>query len=344
MPTNRDDRLWYGKYGGCFIADAFTLACDRYYDEYCKATSEKKFMEEYERLKLKYVDNAFKFSVIKENKLISCKAPENIYPILGTALLARYLGKKQALCGVRYADEAFLCARVCADLGINVKLFLSADISGSASLTEAIAAFGASFETKQCRELFNLPEMYAFQGWVASPDDSILINCRLNAGAFPQVNIATDFAKEYGERFKEALKQNGISGAEQLVVPCVSGSFALGILKAFEGDKTRLVSVECDSIFGLSEELDSYCGTFTKVMRNNICDRVLAPELVFMMDKNEVIRKTVNYEAAAAEMKNSCEKTALSLQSYAVLSYCKANLGNSPSLCVVREERFGAAL
>jgi hypothetical protein len=38
MGIERDNR----KYGGCFIADAVTLACDRYYDQYCEVIEDPK--------------------------------------------------------------------------------------------------------------------------------------------------------------------------------------------------------------------------------------------------------------------------------------------------------------
>jgi len=344
MSIKRDDRLWFGSYGGCFIADAFTLACDRYYNEYKKALEDAAFLSQYECLKEKYADSTFSFQKDEGSNLTVCYANENIYPILGTALLSKYLGKKQALCGARYPDEAFLCARVCAELNVPLKLYLSSDLSGISSLTNAVLALGASIETKQCKELFNLPEMYAFQAWVASPDDHILINCRQNAGAYPQVNIATDFAKEYGEKLRDAFLKNGIEKPSKIVVPCVSGSFALSIFKAFEEDGTALITVECDAIPDLSEEQDSYCGTFTKVMRNNISDRVLSPELSNLIDGGRVTRRIVPYQSAADEMRKSAEKKALSLQSYAALSFCRKNPANGLVLCVLRGERWGAAL
>lgn len=339
-----DSKLWYGKYGGCFIADAFTLACDRYYDQYCKIIEGEDFLQEYEQLKKQFADKNYRFVKTERSNLTLCFVPENVYPILGTALLAKKLGKKNALCGARYADEALLCARVCAYLGVHLKLFLSNDIAGISSLTTCLSALDAEYDTKMCGELFNLPEMYAFQAWVGSPEDNILINCRSNVGAFPQTNITTDFAKEYGEELHTAIEKECGMKYDRIVVPCVSGSLALSVFKAFDETKTKFICAECDTQTDFTEEIDSYCGTLTKIMRNNYADRILAPELSNMVDEGLVLRTSINYKNAVCTKipVNVCGS--LSLQSLAALSYCVDNNDDAVTLCIVRGMRWGAVL
>jgi tryptophan synthase beta subunit len=340
----RENRLWYGQYGGCFIADAFTLACDRYYKRYCEVIETEDFLQEYEELKKRYADDSFRFIKTETEKLTLCFVSENLYPILGTALLAKKLGKKQALCGARYADEAMLCARVCKYLGVPLKIFLSSDIACISSLITHLSVLGVEIDGKTCNELFNLPEMYAFQAWVASPEDNILINCRSNVGAFPQTNITTDFAKEYGYKLWSAIKNGSQAEYKRIVVPCVSGSLALSLFKGISVPSTELVCVECDANSELVEELDSYCGTFTKIMRNNISDRVLAPELAYMIDEGFALRVMVDPETAlCAEMPSNISEP-LSLQSLAALSYCAEKHDGKETLCVVRGMRWGAVL
>lgn len=344
MHIERDDRLWYGQYGGCFIADAFTLACDRYYAQYCEVIETKDFLEEYELLKKRFADENFRFINTEREELTLCCAPENVYPILGTALLAKKLNKKQALCGVRYADEALLCARVSSYLGVPLKLFLSSDIAQISSLTAYLSLLGAECDTKTCGELFNLPEMYAFQAWVTSPEDNIIINCRSNVGAFPQTNIACDFAKEYGYKMFSALKAQAKSDYTRIVVPSVSGSLALSVLKTADASVKEFVCAECDTEQNLITELDSYCGTFTKIMRNNYSDRVLAPEIAELVDTGHAARISVSPEKAMGVKTPESICQPLSLQSLAALSYCMEREDKVKTLCVVRGMRWGAAL
>lgn len=340
----RESKLWFGKYGGCFIADAFTLGCDRYYDAYCKAVADPEFIPMYEQLKKQFADESFKFVKTEKKNLTLCFAPENIYSILGTALLAKKLDKKKAVCGVRYADEAICCARVCAELGVPLKLYLARDIAGISSMLTRLTALGAEYDAKICTELFNLPEMYAFQEWIAEPDALGIINCRSNAGAFPQVNIATDFSKEYGEKFKELLDKECGGGYDRIVVPSVSGSFALAVFKAFSGSGKKLTSVECDSSDDLSEELDSYCGTFTKIMRNRYVDRVLAPELMDMVDERKVERVVVGFDKAMKTSDPKGTTDAASVQSLAALCHSESLEEQEKIICVVRGMRWGAEL
>jgi len=338
-----DSRMWFGKYGGCFIADAFTLGCDRYYSEYRKAVTDPVFLREYEQLKKQFVDDSFRFVETEKRNLTLCFAPENSYSILGTALLVKKLNKKKAVSGVRYADEAICCARVCAELGVPLKLYLAHDIAGISSLRTRLASLGAEYDAEICGELFNLPEMYAFQEWVASPDELGIINCRSNVGAFPQVNIATDFSKEYGVKFHESLERECGRGYNRIVVPSISGSFALAVWKAFEGSGVRLTSVECDPVDDLTEELDSYCGTFTKVMRNRFIDRVLAPEWMAMVEEGKVERVIVGFDQAIKTGDPHVTAESVSLQSLAAICHSES-LKDEKVICVVRGMRWGADL
>ena len=339
---NRDDTLWYGQYGGCFIADAFSISCDDYYQAYQTVTDSADFAEEYAALCRLFADVKFAFEKAGGD-LVLCRTSEIPYPILGTALLTKKLGRKKALCGVRYADEAELCARVCAYLGVNLKLFLAKGLSGIPSLLSYLRALGAECETQSCKELFDLPEMYAFQEWVGSPESACIINCRSNAGAFPQTNIATDFSKEFGEKLKAEMEKNRYADVNCIVAPAISGSYALSVFKAFAGSG-KLVSVECDEKDELKEELDSYCGTFTKVMRNCFDDRILAPELANLFDSGAVERKRMSYEEASAAEKELLRfGTPASLQSAAAYAYAsKYNEGRT--LCLMRAPRCGTVL
>ena len=344
VTIKRESNLWYGKYGGCFIADAFTLSCDKYYDQYSELVEDNAFLNAYEQLKQQFVDDSFRFVKLERENLILCYAPENVYSILGTAILAKKLNKKKAVCGVRYTDEAIFCARVCEQLGVPLKLFLSKDIAGISSLLSRLSSYGAEYDSETCAELFNLPEMYAFQEWIGSPDDNIIINCRSNAGAFPQVNIATDFSKEYGERFKAALEKECGMGYSTLVVPSVSGSFALSIFKAFSDSDKKLISVEYDINEDLTEELDSYCGTFTKIMRNRYVDRILAPELMSMVDDGRVERVIANLDNAVRVKNPKNIAETVSLQSLAAEQHSESIEGKETVVCVVRGMRWGTEL
>ncbi len=340
MHPKRDKRLWYGSYGGCFIADAFSLACDQYYEQYCAATITEAFAEEYAALKTAFASDLFRVVKSGVEGLTLCYAGENVYSILGTALLAKHLGKKKALCGARYADEALLCARICKHLGVSLKLFLSADIAQISTLVTRLTALGAEVDTQTCRELFNLPEMYAFQAWIAAAEGQQLINCRSNVGAWPQTNIAGDFSLEYGEKLLAAAGK----GYGRIVVPGVSGSLALSVFTAAEELSAELVCVECDTERDLAEELDSYCGTFTKVMRNRCSDRVLAPALCHLADLGRVTRVDMPQTCSMSGPQPEGAMGPLSLQSLAALDYCAAKEDNVETLCVLRGIRWGTVL
>ncbi len=133
--------LWYGAYGGCFIADAFTLACDRSFAAFEAAAADPAFLAEYEALRRAFPQPAPRLESDGPNGACLCWAPENYNALLGTLLLSKRLGR-EAVCGARYADEALLCAQAGAYLGVKLHLFLGRGPGGAAHPDRAAGAPG----------------------------------------------------------------------------------------------------------------------------------------------------------------------------------------------------------
>ncbi len=327
MELIKNDNLWFGNYGGCFVADAFSLHCDNYYKQFAKLVKSQKFNDNFKALKDEFKPQ---FKMLDEHTIL---IPENYYSVLGTALIYKSLDKKQALVACRYVDEALFIAKTCKKLGINLKMYLTKELSGISTLVDQLKLNGIEVITKNCIELINHPEMYVFQEWLAESDDKHIINSRCNVGAFPQVNVASYFIKQFKEDFDFFLKENGLD-FNKIAIPVISGTSALGIMD----ENHSYITYECDDQKDTIEELDSFCGTFTKVIRNNYTDRVLCPELVDKWEKENVIRKQVNIEDV--DFAYNTYGIDLSLQSLALLS--KENDKNV--LRVVKSLRFGTNL
>lgn len=334
MAMQYDGTLWFGPYGGCFISDAFSLACDEYLEAFKAAAADSAFTDKFRDLRGRYQAKPRLERV--SGSLAYCHVGQDWGPLLGTALLAQRLGR-QAVCGARYADEALVCAQVCRELNVPLHLFLSREVGGIRTLTDQLALLGATYDVKLCGEIFNLPEMYAFQAWVSAPGEKQLVNCRCNVGAFPQVNIAAAFSAPYGQELLD-LAGSELGEVSRVVVPAVSGSVALSVVKAAQGQ--QVVCVECDTEPELKEELDSYCGAFTRVLRNNFSDRVLCPELMYLVDQGKAQRVLIE----PREAMETPGAGLWSLQSRAAMVYCRKHPAPGLTLCVVREMRWGAAL
>lgn len=324
MELIRNDELWFGNYGGCFIADAFSLHCDKYYKQFESLINTDDFKEKFEELKKEFKPE---FKLLDNHTIL---IPENFYAILGTALLYKSLHKSQALVACRYVDEALFTAKICKKLDINLKMYVTKELSQMHTLMSELKLMGVNVCTKQCQDLVNHPEMYSFQEWLAESEDKHLINIRCNVGAFPQVNISSYFVKQYCEEFKKFLNENNIK-FNKMAMPVVSGTSALGLIN---DENIKYVTYECDDYKDLKEELDSFCGTFTKVERNNLVDRVLCPQLCKMWDDGKVERKIVDISSI------SYEAEGLSLQSLAVLN----NEKDLDTLRVVKKLRIGTNL
>lgn len=329
------DELWFGSYGGCFISDAFTLGCDRYHEQFKQLVSDEGFQAEFEALKARFAPFlAVMGAAGAEPGVEVCRVPRNADALIGTALVGARLEKQVAHMGARYADEALLAAFVCRELELPLHLFLSKEVGSISSLTEQLSLLGVDVDVKMCAEIFDLPEMYAFQAWVSDADRAHLINARCNCGAFPQANIALAFCRGYGEQVLAAAE-----GAKRLVVPVTSGSTAAGIVAALPRDASlEIVCVECDTSEDMVQELDSYCGAFTKVMRNRLEDRVIAPYLAYAEDEGVVSRVAVAPEDVDFSL---MAEQPLSLQSRAALTWASAHPAEGRTVVVVSDARWG---
>lgn len=308
MELIKNDALWFGNYGGCFVADAFSMHCDNYYKQFVSVVETEEFRNRFEELKQKYQQD---FRLLDDHVVL---IPENYYAAIGTALLYKCLSKKQALIGCRYAEDAMFAAQLCNDLDIKAKMYVTEELSKNRTLMNHLELMGVEVNTKNCTELVNHPEMYCFQDWLADSKEQQIINFRANVGAFPQVNIAYYFIRQYEEDLKRFPDEHDIQYTK-VMIPVVSGSSALGVIS---DDEKEYVTVECDEYEDLIEELDSFCGTFTKVERNNYVDRVLCPQLCELWDENKVTRvRTLKKDIDREYVR---KYPGLSLQSYAALS------------------------
>lgn len=331
------DELWFGSYGGCFISDAFTLGCDRYREQFEQLVADEGFVAEYTALCKRYAPFSAELSPVEAalpSPVEACHVPWNASALIGCALVGARLQKGVAHMGARYADEALFAARVCHELGLPLHMFLSKEAGAISSLIEQLELLGVNVDTKMCAEIFDLPEMYAFQAWVSDADASHLINVRANCGAYPQANIALAFSRTFGERVLAAA-----GDADRIVIPIRSGSTAAGILTALsDSAKTQVVCIECDTAEDMVQELDSYCGAFTKVMRNRLEDRVIAPYLAYAEDEGRVARVAV----APADVDFSIKaEQPLSLQSRAALTWACEHPAEGRTVVVTGDARWG---
>lgn len=328
MELIKNDNLWFGNYGGCFVADAFSLHCDHYYKQFAKAIESEEFQKQFELLRNEFLP---RFHLLDKHTVL---IPENYYSVLGTALLYKNLLKKQALVGCRYVDEALFVAKLCKKLDVRIKMYLTKELSGISTLVSELKLLNVEVVTKNCVELINHPEMYTFQEWLAESEDKHIINSRCNTGAFPQVNVAFYFIEQFKKDFEKFIKENNIN-PEKVAIPVISGTSALGII----GDDNRqYITYECDDETDMFEELDSFAGTWTKVLRNNYTDRVLCPQLAQMWDEKKVARIQVIPKELCI-YKNTYGVD-LSLQSLAVL----VKESDSKTLRVVKLLRIGTNL
>lgn len=331
---------WYGDndFGGCFIADAFTVSCEKLSDQYQKIIDNEDFQKQCDDLLQLFGKPTISFADYGEVKLAFVNI--NNYLVVIQCLLAHEMGKKKIVSGVKYFDEALAISHVCNYLDMPLKLFLCRELSELSSLKEYLSRSGIEYDDELCRDLFNLPAMYAFQEWVGLPQEIFLLNMRSNIGAYPFPAMTSSIARLYGDQlFAEWTEKYGVL-PKKVVAPCISGSTALSIFKPLLSEEVELETVEIADE-GMIEERDSYCGAFTLVRRDRKRDRIIAPEMAYLWKSGRVKRSFVSYEEAAEKMKE-LQKAAFTLSIESAGAVLKAD--NANTLVIVGRTRAGMVL
>jgi tryptophan synthase beta subunit len=280
---------YFGKYGGFFVPDPFTPALDALTAAYKEAVSKADFEVCYKdaagALQLEPITLRKAGSVNGATKyVVTSQARQAI--IVGYAALGKTLDRALAA-GVEIHVEALELASVSKELGLKLGLWLNRALGADEGLIATLKDMGVEVDAEKTSALFDDPTMYAFQRYITNPGANLFVPLKTNVGPSPFPSITGAFAGAFGEALRRAAEETLGAMPAACVAPGFPGSEAVGVLRAMQGGKVRLVTVEPPLE---AEREDCYCGAYTRVAEVGGAENVLSPELLAAWEAGTVER------------------------------------------------------
>ncbi|HET7815162.1 MAG TPA: tryptophan synthase subunit beta [Candidatus Baltobacteraceae bacterium] len=250
MPTQPDDRGYFGEFGGRFVPEVLVEALAQLERAVEEAFADPQFWAEYEAILREFVGRpspvyrADRYAAGVSGVRLALKREDlnhtgahKINNTVGQALLARRMGKKRIIAETGAGQHGVATATVGAKFGIPVDVYMGAtDVERQALNVYIMKLLGANVHpvsggTQTLKDATN----EAFRQWAARVDDTFYVIGSV-VGAHPYPYIVREFQKVIGiEARAQCLAQFGRLPTD--VVACVGGgSNAMGIFAGFIDD------------------------------------------------------------------------------------------------------------
>jgi hypothetical protein len=289
--------LWTGDYSGCFIPDCFTPIIE----ELSKKISSILWNDDFTKEVIQKVQDFYTPGIshlsLKDLKNVSPGLRINIVPIdrnfyyyfnsVGQVLLAQKIGAEKIISYATKKDYAISLAVVCYKLGIKCKMVLDKNLSEDELVVNYLKHLGCEIDTTTCKELFDLPSMYAFQEWLTHPG-TFFVSEKANSGPylFTQTNLKMH---EYATSFLLRNLDGILEKYDSVIFPVETGTIGASLflylnkmytLKFFSIRKTSFVKRNV-----------CFCGGTTIAFAsegNTKVSDIIAPFMVSLWDSKSV--------------------------------------------------------
>jgi tryptophan synthase beta subunit len=254
---------YYGDFGGIFVPDSFTPDLDRLAGK----AGEIVLSDSFEK-SLKTGLKALGISGIKLKQFDikgGCKVSHTFsqaeyFNIAGQTALGAELKAELLVCGADSEGLALAFARANRALNTRGLIFLNRQMGENADLVSQLEELSCEVDTQTCKELFNVPQMYAFQRYMENRNNRHFVPLQANIGPYPFPALVGYFANLYGRKLVGSLT----SIPSYCVIPIKTGTNALGVFNALSSSEYKLVTVEEPVV---QECHGAFCGNFTLFTR-----------------------------------------------------------------------------
>lgn len=248
----------FGSYGGCYVSELLIPALEEVETAFLRYKDDPDFQSELEALlrdfagrptpltELRNLTVGTQYRIVLKREDLLHGGAHKTNNVLGQALLARRMGKKEIIAETGAGQHGAAAAMAGALLKIPVKIFMGEkDVERQAPNVERMKLFGAEViavesGSASLKDAIN----EALRYWTARSTDSYYLFGTV-AGPHPFPTVVGHFQSVIGE---EARRQflDRYGRLPHTVVACIGGgSNAIGIFRAFIGDQNvKLVGVE----------------------------------------------------------------------------------------------------
>ncbi|TMW55628.1 hypothetical protein Poli38472_010510 [Pythium oligandrum] len=243
---------YFGRYGGCFVAETLIQAHHNLIDEYVRATKDPKFREELEHLGRDYIgrptplyhakrltEHAKGAQIWLKREDLAHTGAHKINNALGQAVLAKRLGKQRIIAETGAGQHGVATATACALLGLDCVVYMGYEDTQRQSLNVfRMKMLGAKvIAVKEGSQTLKDAVNAAIRDWVTNVETThYIIGSAIGPHPFP--TIVRDFQSIIGREIKAQLEEE-IGRLPDAIVACVGGgSNAIGMFHPFIKDES----------------------------------------------------------------------------------------------------------
>ena len=283
---------YFGKYGGTFIPETLSHACEELDHLYAKIKDTDEFKSELKDIYVNYVGRPsplyFAQSLTEyyggpkiwfKREDLNHTGAHKINNTVGQALLAKKLGKKRIIAETGAGQHGVATATICAKLNLDCVIYMGqTDIERQELNVFKIKTLGAEVipvtsGTATLKDALN----ESIRDWVTNVEDTHYIIGSVT-GPHPYPTIVRDFNAISGKELKEQ-SLNQFQALPDMIIACVGGgSNAMGVFHPFiEEENVELIGVEAGgkdySDIGGASITDGSTGVLhgakTKILQSN---------------------------------------------------------------------------
>ena len=253
-----DEKGYFGKYGGSYIAENLQAAMDEITEAYFTICKSRKFIDELRRIRREFQGRPTPISHLERlsNKLgnvqlyvkredLNHTGAHKLNHCMGEVLLAKYMGKKKVIAETGAGQHGVAMATAAAYFGLECDIYMgSVDIQKQAPNVARMKILGANV-VEVTHGLATLKEAVdaAFEAYAKEYKDAIYcIGSVVGPHPFPM--MVRDFQHVVGEEAREQF----IAMTGELpdaIVACVGGgSNAAGFFSGFLNDPVDIYGIE----------------------------------------------------------------------------------------------------
>lgn len=253
-----DEEGYYGRFGGAYIPEILHSNIRNLRETFYRYVDDEDFIREFDALMRDYVGRP---SPLYRAERLSERYGTNIYlkredlnhtgahkinNAIGSALLAKRMGKKRIIAETGAGQHGVATATVCALMGLECVVYMGAtDVARQQPNVERMKMLGARVEpvysgNRTLKDATN----EAIRDWCCNPDSFYIIGSTVGPHPYPE--MVAHFQSVISKEIKEQLKSHVGRANPDYVIACVGGgSNAAGAFYHFiNHPEVKLIAAE----------------------------------------------------------------------------------------------------
>ena len=273
MTPFADESGFYGEYGGAYIPEILHGTIANLRDAYHRYIDDAEFQAEYHRLLRDYVGRPsplyraerlsehYHCNIYLKREDLNHTGAHKINNAIGSALLARRMGKKRIIAETGAGQHGVATATVCALMGMECVVYMGAtDVARQQPNVERMRMLGATVvPVSSGNATLKDATNEAIRDWCCHPSDTFYI-IGSTVGPHPYPEMVGRFQSVISEEIRSQLQSMTGRELPDAVIACVGGgSNATGAFFHFiEHERVRLIAAEAA---GMGTDTDKSAAT-----------------------------------------------------------------------------------